>query len=79
MIVNYETGEDHPSRSYCCVKNSKKIRVPKLSIPKGMICDLEDLELSEGNPNEQALQNRENYAKVALALFCPFHDSTIFP
>jgi hypothetical protein len=39
------------------------MRVPKLSIPNGMICDLEDLELSEGNPKEQALQNRENYAK----------------
>ena len=47
-------------------------------MPKGMICDLEDLQLSEENPSEEALQNRGNYAKVALMLFYPFWDNSIF-
>ena len=47
-------------------------------MPKGMICDLEDLQLSEENPSDEALQNRENYAKVALILFYPFQDNSIF-
>jgi len=51
------------------LEKSTKIRVAKLSIPKGMICDLDDLELSEDNPSAQALQSRENFAKVALVLF----------
>ena len=43
-----------------------------------MICDLDDLELSEDNPSAQALQSRENYAKVALVLFYPFRTNSIF-
>ena len=52
--------DDHPRRRYCCIKKAKKLRVPKLSMPKGMICDLEDLQLSEENLSEEDLQNREN-------------------
>jgi hypothetical protein len=54
------------------------MRVPKVSMQKGMICDLEDLQLSEENPSEEALQNRDNYAKVALMLFYPFRNNSIF-
>ena len=43
-----------------------------------MICDLEGLQLSEENPREEALLNRENYAKVALILFYPFWENSIF-
>ncbi len=71
-------GQDHPGRRYCCLKKSTKIRVAKLSIPKGTICDLDDLKLSEDNPSAQALQSRENYAKVALVLFYPFRNNSIF-
>ena len=42
------------------------MKVPIVSMPKGMICDLKDLQLSNESPSEEALQNRENYAKVAL-------------
>ena len=70
--------DDHPGRRYCCIKKAKKMRVPKVSMPKGMICDLDDLQLSEENPSEEALQNRDNYAKVALTLFYPFWDNRIF-
>ena len=53
------------------------MKVPKISMPKGMICDLEDLQLSEENPSEEALQNRDKDAKVALMLFIHF-GSTVF-
>ena len=42
-----------------------------------MTCDLEDIQPSEENPSEQALQNQEHHGKVALILFCPFHDNSI--
>ncbi len=60
--------DDHPGQRYCCIKK-EKMKVPKISMPKGMVCDLDDLQLSEENPSEEALQNWENYAKVALILF----------
>ena len=47
-------------------------------MPKGMICDLEDLQLSNENSSEEALQNRKHYAKMALILFYPFWDNSIF-
>jgi hypothetical protein len=71
-------GKDHSGRCYCCVKNSKKIRVQNIFMPKGVICDLEDLELSDENPSEQALHNQENYARVSLIQFYPFWDCNIF-
>ena len=63
---------DHPGRRYCYLKKSKRIKIPKLFMPKGMICDLEELELDEDIPNEKAIENRTNYAKAALVLFYPF-------
>jgi hypothetical protein len=60
------------------LEKSTKIRVAKLSIPKGMISDLDDLELSEDNPSDQALQSQENYAKITLVLFILFEPIPFF-
>ena len=69
---------DHQGRRYCYFKKSKKFKIPKLSMPKGMIFDLEELELNEDIPSEKAIENRTNYAKVALVLFYPFRSESIF-
>jgi hypothetical protein len=66
-------GKDHPGRCFCCVKNSKKIRAPKISMSKGMNFDLKHLNLSEENPSIQALQNEENYANEVQTLFYPLY------
>ena len=44
-------------------KSSKSFHTKRHDLQLG------DLQLSEENPSEEALQNRENYAKVALILF----------
>lgn len=31
---------DHPGRRYCYLRKPKKLKRPKLSMPKGMICNL---------------------------------------
>ena len=69
---------DHPGRRYCYLKKSQKLKIPKISMPKGMICDLEELELDQLEPSDNALEKRENYAKVALILFYPYRDKEIF-
>ena len=69
---------EHPGRRYCYVKKSGKMRIPKLSMPKGMLSDLEELELDVSEPSDTALERRENYSKIALILFYPFRDKDIF-
>lgn len=71
----------HPGRRYCYLKKAKKQYVPKVSSPKGIICDLEMLELDVDNDtevNEVALEMREDYARYALILFCPFRGQELF-
>jgi hypothetical protein len=63
---------EHPSRRYCYVKKSQKISIPKLSMPKGMFCDLKELELDESEQSDTALETRENYSKIALLLSIHF-------
>ena len=63
---------EHPGRRYCYVKKSGKMRIPKLSMPKGMLCDLEELELDVSEPSGTALERRENYSKIALLLSIHF-------
>ena len=60
---------EHPGRRYCYLKKSQKLKIPKISMPKGMICDLKELELNQLEPSDNAQKKRENYAKVALILF----------
>jgi len=70
--------EDHPGRQYCYLKKSDNITIPKTSIPKGMLCDLDHLEPDAQDISEKVFQDRINYAKVALVLFYPFRDNNIF-
>jgi hypothetical protein len=69
--------EDHPGRRYCYLKKMEFITIPKTSIPYGMLCDLDDLELHKENISIKAHESRINYAKVALVLFYPFRDNDI--
>jgi hypothetical protein len=70
--------EEHPGRRYCYLHKSPEITVPKLSTPKGMLCDLDLLELGETNVGDQTKLHRTDYAKIALVLFHPFRGKEIF-
>ena len=80
----YRFKEGHPGRRYCALRKCQREKVPKISMPHGMICDLEDLELlaidrdSSGKVSDTASYKRDNYAKAALVLFHPFQDSDVF-
>ena len=80
--MRFEVG--HPGRRYCVLKKSSCDRVPKISSPHGMLCNIEDLELLQVDRDESnrvsdaALYKRENYAKAALVLFHPFRNSDVF-
>ena len=74
--------ENHPGRRFCYLKPAARMHIPKLSIPKDLLCDIEYLDLdsndSREEPSESAMKSREDYAKVALILFHPFRDESIF-
>jgi hypothetical protein len=78
--LRFEIG--HPGRRYCVVKKSSVLKVPIISMPRNQICNLVDLdfdkELIGESISDTAVDNREKYAKAALALFVPLRDSEIF-
>jgi hypothetical protein len=63
---------DHPGRSFSHLRKRKLKVIPKMSLPKGKLCRLEELELSSSRPSQVAMEKREDYAKMALLMFYPF-------
>jgi hypothetical protein len=61
-----------------CLEISGTVMIPKLSMPKGMLCDLEELEWDQDISSKGAIANRMIYATVALILIGPFQDIRIF-
>jgi hypothetical protein len=74
----YAFKEGHPGRRYCCLKKHKRCVVPKISMPKNMICDIENLDQHNDNPSDSVIGMRESYAKAALTLFYPFRNNELF-
>jgi hypothetical protein len=46
--------------------------IPRISLPKGKLCPLEELDLNCTNPPHHVVGKREMYAKIALVMFFPF-------
>ena len=50
----------------------KRWVVPKVFVPKGRLCNIEELKIEAGkNVDEETKHLREFYAKVALLMFYP--------
>lgn len=74
-------NEGHPGRRFCYLRPTSEMYIPKLSLPKDMLCNLDQLDLENSNNepiSKSSLECREDYAKIALMLFHPFRDETIF-
>lgn len=69
---------DNPCRRYLLHLENDENESPKLSILKGMICDLEDLQLLDENQDEQTLQNCKNYTKMVSILLHLFMTTGFF-
>jgi hypothetical protein len=50
----------------------KNPTIPRISLPQGKLCSLEELELKQDKQTEQSHDTRETYAKMALLMFYPF-------
>ena len=62
--------KSHPGRNFCHLARLKRWVVPKVFVPKGRLCKIEELKIEDGkNVDEETKHLREVYAKVALLMF----------
>jgi len=71
-MKKYEFEHTHPRYSFCHLAKLKFSVIPKVSLPKDKLCSLEQLDLVSDDPSEDAIESREDYAKMALLMFRPF-------
>ena len=64
----------HPGYEFSYLQKRKHVAIPIISMPKGNICRIEDLEIGNCNPNSTTCSRRDNYAKTACVMFLPFRD-----
>ena len=69
---NMKLGDGHPGQGFAYLGKLQNPRIPVTSIPKDKLCRIEELEINNANPTEETRMKRENYAKMALLMFCPF-------
>ena len=65
-------SDSHPGKSFSHLVKLKLPVIPKISLPKGKLCKVEDLKLNSSNPSVETVSCREDYAKMALMMFYPF-------
>ena len=67
----YSFANSHPGQKFSHVAVLKKMVIPKVFLPKGKLCNVEDLDLQNKHPCEFTQQKREDYSKQALLMFYP--------
>ena len=68
----YSFSSSHPGLHFSHLTKLLLPVIPKISLPKGKLCKIEDLKLNSSNPSIEAKACREDYAKMALLMFYPF-------
>ncbi len=69
----YKFRESHPGYNFSYLTKLKHTTIPRISLPPGKLCSLEELELQKDKPTEESCDKSEMYAKMALLMFYPFH------
>jgi hypothetical protein len=64
--------ENHPGRRYCFLRDPPSITIPKLSTPKGMLCDLDLLEFGQTDVREKQIYIKQIMQKMHLSFFIHF-------
>jgi len=70
----YRLDEKHSGHEFAYIERLKHRAVAVVSLPRGKLCLLKDLELGSDSPSDVANDKREDYAKVALMMFYHFRD-----
>ena len=68
----YEFQSSHPGSKFCHLAGLQHELIPKISLPREKLCNIEMLHINERIVNDSVKQYREDYAKMALLMFYPF-------
>ena len=73
-IKRYRFTEAHPGHEFAYIERLKLPAVAVVSLPRGKLPLLRDLEIDNDKPSDHAIQKRESYAKIALLMFYHFRE-----
>ncbi len=73
-VNKYKFKQSHPEYKFSHLTELKHPTIPKISLPRNKLCPIEELELHSTNPNEDMIDKREMYVKMALMMFYLFHE-----
>jgi hypothetical protein len=71
-VKKYKFKETHPGLNFSHLIQLKFPSIPRIELPKGKLCPLNELDLKCTNPPHHVVGKREMYAKIALLMFYPF-------
>ena len=64
--------KSHPGFHFSYLRKRTKFVIPKVYIPKDRLCTIGLLNIHVKDVDEQTIQLREHYAKMALLMFYPY-------
>ena len=64
-------GKGHDGIDFAYLSKLTHPKIPITSIPEGSLCRIEELDIGNTNPSPGLVKKREEYAKIALLMFCP--------
>ena len=71
-VKKYKFKETHPGHKFSHLIQLRFPSIPRIALPKGKLCLLDELDLNCTNPPHDVVDKREMYAKIALLMFYPF-------
>ncbi len=71
-VKTYKFMETHPGHKFSHLIKLKFPSIPRIALPKGKLCPLDELDLKCTNPPHHVVGKGEMYAKIALLMFYPF-------
>jgi hypothetical protein len=71
-VKKYKFKETHPGHKFSHLIQLKFPCIPRVALPKGKLCPLNELDLKCTNPPQHVVGKHEMYAKIALLMFYPF-------
>jgi hypothetical protein len=71
-VKKYTFMETHPGHKFSHLIQLRFPSIPRIALPKGKLCPLDELDLKCTDPPRHVVCKREMYAKMALQMFYPF-------
>ena len=71
-VKKYTFMETHPGHKFSHLIQLRFPSIPRIALPRGKLCPLDELDLKCTDPPRHVVCKREMYAKMALLMFYPF-------